>query len=125
MRPITRRSVLATGVAASAAAFGGAILAADELAGTTLRVATYGGGWRDSIVKFILPDLIAKGVTVDFTVGQPDDNLARLIAAKRQGQIPFDTIDPSALSFQEAVKAGFFAPIDYGRITNAHLAPAW
>jgi len=90
-----------------------------------VRVATYGGGWRDSIVKFILPDLIARKVQFDFTVGQPDDNLARLIAAKRQGQIPFDTIDPSALTYGEAVRAGFFAPVDYGRLTNAHFAPSW
>lgn len=123
MRAITRRSVLA-GAAASAALVG-RVAAADELAGTTLRVATYGGGWRDSIVKFVLPDLIARGVKVDFTVGSPDDNLARLIAAKRQGQVPFDTIDPSALSFRDAVKAGFFDTIDYARLTNAHFAPAW
>jgi putative spermidine/putrescine transport system substrate-binding protein len=124
LHPITRRSVLA-GTAASAAALAWPSWAADDLAGTTLRVATYGGGWRDSIVKFILPDLIASGVTVDFTVGTPDDNLARLIAAKRQGQIPFDTIDPSALSYRDAVRAGFFAPIEYDRIANAHYAPGW
>ena len=123
VRAITRRSVLA-GAAASTALLGRA-LAADELAGTTLRVATYGGGWRDSIVKFVLPDLIARGVKVDFTVGSPDDNFARLIAAKRQGQIPFDTIDPSALSFREAAQAGFFDAIDYARIPNAGSAPSW
>jgi putative spermidine/putrescine transport system substrate-binding protein len=124
LHPITRRSVL-VGAAASAAALAWPAWAADDLAGTTLRVATYGGSWRDSIVKFILPDLIASGVTVDFTVGSPDDNLARLIAAKRQGQIPFDTIDPSALSYRDAVRAGFFAPIEYDRIANAHFAPSW
>jgi spermidine/putrescine-binding protein len=125
LRPITRRSILAAAAAAWGATDHRSAWAADELAGTTLRVATYGGGWRDDIVKFILPDLIARGVTVDFTVGQPDDNMARLIAAKRQGQIPFDTIDPSALTYRDAVKADFFAPIDYGRIANAHFAPSW
>lgn len=124
MGSINRRTMLSTG-AAAAGAWSLPVWAADQLAGTTLRVATYGGGWRNSIVKFILPDLISKGLTVDFTVGQPDDNMARLIAAKRQGQIPFDTIDPSALSFQEAVRAGFFAPIDYDRISNAKAVPSW
>jgi putative spermidine/putrescine transport system substrate-binding protein len=125
MRPITRRSVLAAGAAASAAALSGLARAADEVANTTVRVATYGGNWRDSIVKFVLPDLIKRGVTFQFTLGQPDENLARLIAAKRQGQVPFDTIDPSALSFHEFEHAGYFAPIDYARLTNAHVAPSW
>jgi putative spermidine/putrescine transport system substrate-binding protein len=121
---ITRRSFVAM-AAASTSAFALRAHAADELAGTSLRVATYGGGWRDSIVKFVLPGLIARGVKVEFTVGAPDDNLARLIAAKRQGQVPFDTIDPSALWYRDAVQAGFFAPIDYGRLANAQFAPAW
>src|ERR1700681_3651813 len=55
VRTITRRSALA-GAAASTALLGRRASAADDLAGTTLRVATYGGGWRDSIVKFVLPD---------------------------------------------------------------------
>src|SRR5262249_39053019 len=33
--------------------------------------------------------------------------------------------DPSALTFGQAVRAGFFAPIDYDRLPNAKAAPSW
>ena len=50
--------------------------------GVTLRVATFGGPWRDDLAKFVAPKIEAMGAKVEFVIGSPQDNLAKIIAAR-------------------------------------------
>jgi hypothetical protein len=50
--------------------------------GVTLRVATFGGPWRDDLAKNLSPKIEAMGGKVEFVIGSPQDNLAKLIAAR-------------------------------------------
>ncbi len=96
-----------------------------ELAGTTLRVATWGGSWRDSIDKHISGKLAAQGVKVEYVLGNPEDNLAKLIAARRQGQVPFDVMEGSPELFNAMVSAGLLEKINYDHLPNAKGLPVW
>jgi putative spermidine/putrescine transport system substrate-binding protein len=96
-----------------------------DLRGKSLVVATYGGSWRDAVAKHIANPLVETGVHVDYVLGNPDDNLAKLISAKRQGQIPFDTIEGSPVTYPDAYKAGLLEKIDYAAIPGAKDIPDW
>ena len=56
--------------------------------GVTLRVATWGGATRDALRDYVASELEKRGAKVEFVIGSPQDNLAKLIAAR--GQVPFD-----------------------------------
>ena len=96
-----------------------------DLKGKSLVVATYGGSWRDAVAKSIANPLVEAGVHVDYVLGNPDDNLAKLISAKRQGQIPFDTVEGSPLTYPDAYKASLFEKIDYAAIPETKNIPDW
>jgi putative spermidine/putrescine transport system substrate-binding protein len=122
----TRRHVLSgLGVAAAALAAGPFGARAQQKGAQSLRVATYGGSWRDAIDQNISAPLKARGVSVEYTLGNPDDNLAKLVAAMRQSQVPFDTIEGSALFYEEAVRSGLYEKIDYAALSNAAGMPSW
>jgi putative spermidine/putrescine transport system substrate-binding protein len=91
----------------------------------TLRVATWGGSWRDSIDKNIAPKLKAQGIQIEYVIGNPEDNLAKLIAAKRQGQIPFDVMESKADQTGLLEKAGLMQPLDYAQLPDARAFPDW
>jgi len=90
---------------ACGAAFAGSIVAlamglwtpaaqgqAKPFEGVTLRVATFGGPWRDDLAKNLSPKIEALGGKVEFVIGSPQDNLAKLIAARGR-EAPFDVIE--------------------------------
>lgn len=91
----------------------------------TLRIATFGGSWRDALDKFIVPPVREQGAAIEYVIGNPEGNLAKLIAAKRQNQLPFDVMDSSPLFYQEAVDAGFVKAIDYESLSNGNEIPEW
>jgi putative spermidine/putrescine transport system substrate-binding protein len=126
---ISRRSLLANaatlGLTASGLMGVQPALAQTNLKGKQLRVATYGGSWRDAMVQSITGPLAAEGAQIDYVLGNPDDNLAKLIAAKRQGQIPFDVMDGSLLTYGDAYKAGLFEKIDFAALAGANSVPGW
>src|ERR1043165_1383625 len=43
--------------------------------GVPLRVATFGGPWRDDLAKNLAPKIEALGGKVEFIIGSPQDNL--------------------------------------------------
>ena len=90
-----------------------------------LRVATWGGSWRDSIESNIAPKLKAQGIQIEYVIGNPEDNLAKLIAAKRQGQIPFDVMECKPEQTGLTEKAGLMQPLDYAQLPSAQAFPVW
>jgi len=90
-----------------------------------LRVATYGGSWRDNVEKYMCAKLIQAGVKIEFIIGNPNANLAKLIAAHRQNETPFDVMDGSPLFYRQMVNAGMLEKVDYAKLPHAKGMPAW
>jgi putative spermidine/putrescine transport system substrate-binding protein len=121
---ISRRSVLVgSAVSACLATTRFAFAGAKDLEGHKLLVATYGGSWRDAIVNSISKPLVERGASIDYVIGSPEDSIARIIAAKRQGQVPFDILSGFPIAYQLAVSGGLLARIDRSRLKNADAVP--
>lgn len=101
------------------------IMRASAQAPTTIRVATWGGSWRDSLEKNVAARLADKGIKLEYVLGNPEDNIAKLIAAKRQGQVPFDVLEFTPAQKIQLVRGGIFEKLDYDRLPNAKQIPAW
>ena len=55
---------------------------AGQFDGVTLRVATWGGSWKENMVQAIVPKFEALGGKIEFVTGSRQANLAKLIAAR-------------------------------------------
>lgn len=115
-----RRRLLKAALAASAGLLAGqrSHAADTTLSGVTLRVATWGGTWMQLLKQYVEPTLRDRGATVEYVLGQPDDNLAKLIAARGQ-QPPIDLIEYSENDRSSMLGAGVLAPVDYKKLPNA------
>jgi putative spermidine/putrescine transport system substrate-binding protein len=92
--------------------------AEERLEGTTLRVATWGGSWLQFIRTSVERRLRARGVSIEYVIGNPHENLAKLIAARGQ-PLPFDVIEFSEHNRNDLDEAGVLAPLRYAEIPNA------
>jgi putative spermidine/putrescine transport system substrate-binding protein len=99
-------------------------MAADKLAGTTLRVATWGGSWRDAIHKYIGSELEKRGVKVEYVIGNPEDSIAKLIAARGR-DAPFDVMEGQPIFNDMLIKEGLIQKLNYDNIPNAKDFPSW
>lgn len=122
---LRRRTMLAAGLALGAGFAAPRVALAEDasLAGVTLRVGTWGGTWMQLLQKYVEPTLTARGAKVEYVVGQPDDNLAKLIAARGQHP-PIDLIEYSENDRSSMRGAGVLGAVDYSQLTNAQGVPA-
>lgn len=120
---ISRRLLLAAGLAAPAIA-GLAVRRADAQA-AALRIGTWGGSWRDALDANVIPKLPPPAPPIEYVLGNPDDNLAKLVVAKRQGQTPFDVWECKPDEAAGMVKANLLEPIDYAQVPHAAALPDW
>ena len=111
-------AVVALGVSA------GGVAQAGEFDGVTLKVATWGGSWKENIVNKIVPKFEAMGGEIEFVTGSPQSNLAKLIAAR--GRAPFDVME--VLDAQEKdffVSHDFIQQIDPSNMSNTEFLEDW
>jgi putative spermidine/putrescine transport system substrate-binding protein len=120
---ISRRSLLAAGLAVPAVAGLDARRALAQAA--PLRIGTWGGSWREAMDAHVISKLKPLGTPIEYVLGNPDDNLAKLVVAKRQGQIPFDVWECKPDEAAGLVKANLLEPLDYAKVPNAAALPAW
>jgi len=113
---MSRRTLLA-----GAAALAGATLPA-RAQGGSIKVATWGGSWRDSLDKTIGERIRAAGGTVDYVVDTPQGNLAKLVAARGQS-VPFDNMESGLELVQLMAADRFIADLDYDRIPHGKALP--
>lgn len=88
-----------------------------EFDGVTLRVATWGGSWRDRMQELIGTEFEKRGGKVDYVVGNALENFSKLIAARGQ-EAPFDLIEFQSDLWRPLVDAGFLQPVERERLPN-------
>lgn len=87
--------------------------------GVTLRVGTWGGSWREARHELIGKKLEAMGAKVEYVLGHPRDNFAKLIAARARGDAPLDVMEISPELTLTLDKQGFLEALDYKVLPNA------
>jgi len=90
--------------------------------GVTLRVATWGGATRDSLRDYVASEIERHGGKVEFVIGSPQDNLAKLIAAR--GQVPFDVIEFLGTMTPEITGRDLLADLNVSSMPNVKALPA-
>lgn len=95
-----------------------------EHAGQTLRVATWGGDWRDKRQELIGQKVEEMtGAKVEYVLGNPRDNFAKLIAGAARGEVPFDVIEMEDSLPPEINEAGFLMPLSEEDIPTLAAIP--
>lgn len=122
MGEVSRRTVLAAGALAPVLAAGGWPARAQ---GAPLRIGTWGGSWRDAMEAHVVSRLAPLGHKVEYVLGNPDDNLAKLVVAKRQNQVAFDAWECKPDETVNLTRSGMLAPLDFSKIPNAAALPEW
>jgi putative spermidine/putrescine transport system substrate-binding protein len=87
-------------------------------------VATFGGIWRDIVEKHVGQAFAAEGGKIEYVLGQPANNMAKLIAARGQ-EPPFDIFETMDNFLPGLAAGGFLGKIDLNRVPNtSNLAPS-
>jgi spermidine/putrescine-binding protein len=101
------------------AAFQSSAQTADEarFRGVTLRIGTWGSATRDSLKDYVASEIERRGGKVEFVIGSPQDNLAKLIAAR--GQVPFDLYEFLGTMRPEIEGRGLLTKLNMQSMPNA------
>lgn len=113
-----RRTLQLLCAAAGAAMLPGAHAQSRRFDGATVRLATFGGRWRDIVDKYVVKPFEAEGGKVEYVLGQPAQNMAKLIAARGQ-PAPFDLYETMDNFMPALIEGKFIEPLDLKRIPNA------
>src|SRR5215510_15624293 len=65
---------------------------AGQFDGVTVRFGTFGGKWRDIVDSYVAKAFEKEGGKIEYVLGQPANNMAKLIAARGQ-EPPFDILE--------------------------------
>lgn len=84
--------------------------------GQTLRVATFGGGWDKAVHELIGQEIEKRGGKVQYVLGSPRDNLAKLIASR--GNPPFDVIEMDDKTYLDAMSGNLLEKIRAENVPN-------
>ena len=124
MNLLSKLAVLTVAAGAMAVA---APASAGDLDGQEIKVCTWGGSWRDVQLESIVKGpggLEARGARVEFVTGSPQDNMAKLIAAR--GRPVCDVIEVLDATWDEMVELDFVVDeLDFGLIPNAEETLAY
>jgi putative spermidine/putrescine transport system substrate-binding protein len=97
--------------------FGGAEAQAGKFDGVTIKFATFGGKWRDIVEKHVAKPFEAEGGKIEFVLGQPANNMAKLISARGQ-EAPFDILETMDNLMPQLIDGGFIEKLDLKKIPN-------
>jgi putative spermidine/putrescine transport system substrate-binding protein len=92
------------------------VQAQERFDGATLRVATFGGAWRDIMDHELSPKFAALGGQLEFVTGSPQANFAKLVAGR--GRAPFDVIEILDAQYPEYAAGKYLAQLDLTKIPN-------
>lgn len=91
--------------------------------GVTLRVATWGGPWRDSQANIISKKFEELGGKIEFVTGSPQANLAKVIAAR--GNLPFDIMEILDAQVGDFIEGKLIEPVDLAKIPNKEFVQSF
>jgi putative spermidine/putrescine transport system substrate-binding protein len=92
------------------------------LDGTTVRVATWGGSWRDAIHQLVGTKLEAQGAKMEYVLANPSENFAKLVAARGR-EAPFDVMEVTPEILTTMTREGFVQKLDLTKIPAAKSLP--
>jgi putative spermidine/putrescine transport system substrate-binding protein len=116
--PVSRRTVLSYGAAATAALAMPSIVRAQD---KSLKIGVYGGYFKDSFDKHIFPIFTeANGIAVE-SIAEPTGEawLVQLEQASRAGQAPADVSMMSQVATLKGMAVDLWAPLDLAKIPNS------
>lgn len=97
---------------------GQVVSAQERLDGVTLRVATWGGSWKDAIHELIGRELEKRGAKVEYVIGNPRDNLNKLIAARGR-DVPFDVMEVDEPVKPQLLEGQFLEELNYATLPGS------
>ena len=118
-----KAALLGASAGATAIALSLGMASAGEFDGVTLRVGTWGGSWRKVQEDYIVPQLAAKGMKIVFVTASPNDNLAKLVAARGQA-VPIDVMEVGEALMPSIAEGKFASKIDLSLVPNKANMPA-
>ena len=113
---LSRRSLSA---ALPALAFARGAAAQGRFAGATLRIGTFGGSNAEAIRAAVGASFDAAGAKLEFVTGSPQDNIAKVLAARGHGDPPMDAFEILGAMVPQVAALNLLADLDYGLIPNA------
>tara|TARA_A100001037_G_C15152603_1_gene640499 strand:+ start:7632 stop:8009 length:378 start_codon:yes stop_codon:yes gene_type:complete len=96
---------------------------AGEFDGVTLRVGTWDGSGRKVQEDYIVPQLAAKGMKIEFVTASPYDNQAKLVAARGR-DAPIDVMEAGEPLMPSIKEGNYAAKIDLGLVPNKANMPS-
>src|SRR5258705_9468387 len=94
-----------------------ALARAGEFDGTTVRIATFGGKWRDVVDAYVGKAFEKEGGKIEYVLGQPANNMAKLIAARGQ-EPPFDLFETMDNFLPQLAAGNFTETLDLAQVPN-------
>ena len=110
---------IAAGLGISGSAIGGE---ETRFKGVTLRMGTWGGATRDALRDYVANEIEKRGGKVEFVIGSPQDNFAKLIASR--GEPPFDLMDFLGTMVPEMTGRNLLVKLNLANIPNTRYLQA-
>ena len=118
-----KSALMGASVGATVIALSLGTASAGEFDGVTLVVGTWGGSWAQVQKDYIVPQLAAKGMKIEFVTASPHDNLAKLVAARGR-DVPIDVMEVGEALMPLIDEGKFASKIDLGLVSNKANMPA-
>jgi len=90
---------------------------AGQFDGVTVRLGTFGGKWRDIVDSYVAKAFEKEGGKIEYVLGQPANNMAKLIAARGQ-EPPFDILETMDNFLPQLAAGSFTDNLDLAKLTN-------
>ena len=120
---IMRKFLVALTAMAAILVAGDVLAQTKRFDGVTVRVGTWGGTNRDAQKEHAAVELEKLGAKVEFVVGSPQDNFAKIIAARGR-DVPMDTFEILGSMLPEVLGRNVLIELNLANIPNvAKLRP--
>ena len=90
---------------------------AGQFDGVTVRLGTFGGKWRDIVEGHVARAFEKEGGKIEYVLGQPANNVAKLIAARGQ-EPPFDLLETMDNFLPQLGVGNFTEKLDLAHLPN-------
>jgi putative spermidine/putrescine transport system substrate-binding protein len=89
--------------------------------GVVLRIGTWGGTNRDALQEAVGKVFEARGGKIEWVIGSPQDNFAKIVASRGHGEPPMDAFEILGSMVPEILGRDMLMKLDYDNIPHAKL----